>query len=99
MFHDRYYIKHNESSEPLVPDDLVDEIVRDGQISFLQLDSAEIATQLTLKDFELFCSIEPTEYIIDVFQLPSAGGTPNLTRFSLVGIDLALFLLAKQIFQ
>ncbi|XP_013399838.1 rap guanine nucleotide exchange factor 6 isoform X2 [Lingula anatina] len=77
----RYYLKNNMSTETLVPDELASELMKEGQISFLQLKSIEIATQLTLEDFHIFANIEATEYIDDLFDLPSKYGTPNILQF------------------
>ncbi|XP_022258450.1 rap guanine nucleotide exchange factor 2-like [Limulus polyphemus] len=77
----RYYLKNKSSTEALVPDDLAGELLRESQVNFLQLNSVEVATQLTLEDFSIFCQIEPTEYIEDLFQLKSKYGTPMLSKF------------------
>ncbi|XP_022246938.1 rap guanine nucleotide exchange factor 6-like isoform X4 [Limulus polyphemus] len=77
----RYYLKNNSSTEALVPDDLAGELLRESQVHFLQLNSVEIATQLTLEDFSIFCQIEPTEYIDDLFDIKSRYGTPKLSKF------------------
>ncbi|XP_076365591.1 rap guanine nucleotide exchange factor 2-like isoform X4 [Tachypleus tridentatus] len=78
----RYYLKNNSSTEALVPDDLAGELLRESQINFLQLNSVEVATQLTLEDFNIFCHIEPTEYIEDLFEINSKYGTPTLSWFA-----------------
>jgi Rap guanine nucleotide exchange factor 2 len=78
----RYYLKNNMSTDPLVPDDLAGDLIRESHISFLQLNSAELAAQLTLRDFHLFHNIESTEYVDDLFELESSTGTPNLNQFS-----------------
>ncbi|KAF8771177.1 Rap guanine nucleotide exchange factor 2 like protein [Argiope bruennichi] len=78
----RYYLKNNSSTEPLVPDELATELLRDSQVHFLQLNSVEVATQLTLEDFSTFRQIEPTEYIDDLFEVNSKYGTPQLSKFA-----------------
>ncbi|UYV64897.1 RAPGEF2 [Cordylochernes scorpioides] len=87
----RYYLKNNASTEPLVPDDLaadgteelcVQELLRETQVHLLQLNSVELAAQLTLEDYTVFRQIEPTEYIDDLFELDSPYNTPMLTRFA-----------------
>ncbi|XP_067136215.1 rap guanine nucleotide exchange factor 6-like isoform X3 [Centruroides vittatus] len=78
----RYYLKNNTSTETLVPDELANELHRESQVHFLQLNSVEIATQLTLEDFSIFRQIEPTEYIDDLFEVKSKYGTPMLSKFS-----------------
>ena len=70
------------STEPLVPDELASELTKENSVTFLQLNSSEVAAQLTLRDFQLFHEIEFTEYIDDLFELPSRFGTPHLAEFS-----------------
>ncbi|KAK6039716.1 RasGEF domain protein [Cooperia oncophora] len=77
----RYYLKNNNRSEPLVPDDLAPEIMRDAQAQLLALNAQVVAAQLTLQDFAVFASIEPTEYIDNLFQLESRYGSPRLEEF------------------
>ena len=78
----RYYIRNNMNTDALVPDEMTGELLKDSQISFLSLNSAEIAAQLTLQDFNLFHEVEPTEYIDDLYELESKYGTPHLNTFS-----------------
>ena len=78
----RYYIRNNMTTDALVPDEMTGELLKDSQISFLSLNSAEIAAQLTLQDFNLFHEVEPTEYIDDLYELESKYGTPHLNTFS-----------------
>ena len=65
-----------------MPDEMAGDLLKEGQVLFLQLNSSEVAAQLTLRDFQLFHEIEPTEYIDDLFELDSKFGTPHLQRFS-----------------
>jgi len=65
----RYYIKHEAQTEPLLPDSMLDDIIRESQLHFLQLNCVEVATQLTLHDLQCFRDIEQSEYIIDLFKL------------------------------
>lgn len=62
------------------------ELLRDSQVHFLQLNSVEVATQLTLEDFSTFRQIEPTEYIDDLFEVNSKYGIPQLSKFAEVRI-------------
>ncbi|CAC5366729.1 RAPGEF2 [Mytilus coruscus] len=78
----RYYLKNNLNTETLVPDELRSELIREAQISLLQLNTTEVASQLTLEDFKVFKDIEPTEYIDDLFKLNAKYGTPSLNKFS-----------------
>ncbi|PIO64874.1 RasGEF domain protein [Teladorsagia circumcincta] len=47
----------------------------------VQLALQVVAAQLTLQDFAVFASIEPTEYIDNLFQLESRYGSPRLEEF------------------
>ncbi|CAH1246963.1 RAPGEF6 [Branchiostoma lanceolatum] len=78
----RYYLKDNMTTETLVPDETALELLRDSQVTFLQLKSAEVATQVTLRDFQVYASIDVTEYVEDLFKLDSKRGTVNLETFS-----------------
>ncbi|XP_037084302.1 LOW QUALITY PROTEIN: rap guanine nucleotide exchange factor 2-like [Pollicipes pollicipes] len=78
----RYYLKNNQVTEPLVPDELAAELPREGSVHFLQLNALEVAVQLTLDDFSLFRQIEATEYVDDLFELKSRYGTPGLKQFA-----------------
>ncbi|XP_048248295.1 rap guanine nucleotide exchange factor 6-like isoform X4 [Haliotis rufescens] len=78
----RYYLKNNMSTDSLVPDELRGELIKESQISLLQLNSAEVASQLTLEDFKVFREIEPTEYIDELFGLDSKYGCPALKKFA-----------------
>ncbi|XP_063444368.1 rap guanine nucleotide exchange factor 6-like isoform X11 [Mytilus trossulus] len=78
----RYYLKNNLNPETLVPDELRSELIKEAQISLLQLNTTEVASQLTLEDFKVFKDIEPTEYIDDLFKLNARYGTPSLNKFS-----------------
>uniref|UniRef100_T1J310 Rap guanine nucleotide exchange factor 2 n=1 Tax=Strigamia maritima TaxID=126957 RepID=T1J310_STRMM len=77
----RYYLKNNSTTETLVPDELAGELTRENQVHFLQLNSVEVAIQLTLEDFSIFRQIEPTEYMDDLFELKSKYGVPLLAKF------------------
>lgn len=57
------------------------ELLRDSQVHLLQLNSVELATQLTIEDFSIFRQIEPTEYIDELFEVCSKYGTPMLSKF------------------
>ena len=73
------------STDTLVPDEMAPELTKEGQVNFLQLDTAEFAAQLTLRDFQMFRDIEPTEYMDDLFELGSKFGMPHLAVFTEVG--------------
>ncbi|XP_057705801.1 rap guanine nucleotide exchange factor 2 isoform X4 [Corythoichthys intestinalis] len=78
----RYYLKSNMETETLCSDEDAQDLLREGQISLLQLSTVEVATQLSMRAFQLFCAIEPTEYIDDLFKLRSrTGAATSLKRF------------------
>ncbi|KAH8335813.1 hypothetical protein KR074_007204, partial [Drosophila pseudoananassae] len=81
-FASRYYLKLNDSTEPLVPDELALELVRESGVHFLHLNAYELAIQLTLQDFANFRQIESTEYIDELFELRSRYGVPMLSKFA-----------------
>lgn len=68
-------------TETLCSDEDAQDLLREGQIALLQLSTVEVATQLSMRAFELFCAIEPTEYIDDLFKLRSKTGSFSLKRF------------------
>lgn len=76
------------STEPLVPDELMADLKKEAQIHLTQLNTQEVASQLTLEDFKVFKEIQCTEYIDEIFKLQSKYGTPNLKKFA----DVSLFL-------
>ena len=95
----RYYIKNNMSTEPLVPDEMMCDLLKDSAVQFLQLNSAEVAAQLTLRDFQYFHLIEPTEYMDDLFELESTFGDENLQRFSEVCSGCLIHILFYGLFK
>ena len=70
----RYYLKSITSPEQFLSDpNSADELVKDANITFLQLDPLELAAQLTLRDYCLFKSIESSEYIDYFFKKNSSS--------------------------
>lgn len=86
----RYYLKNITVSQTLFPDDIVNELIRESAVCFLQLNSVELAIQLTLEDYTIFRQIEPTEYIDYLFNLKSNYGTPALSQFAEVCISISI---------
>lgn len=78
----RYYLKTNGVTETLVTDEIAADMVRESTVSFLQLNAAEVALQLTMQDYNVFRQIESTEYIDELFELKSNYGTPALSQFA-----------------
>ncbi|XP_059174885.1 rap guanine nucleotide exchange factor 6-like isoform X3 [Physella acuta] len=78
----RYYLKNNLTSEPLIPDDLIGQLLAESQISLLHLNPHEVAWQLTLNDYRVFREIEPTEYVDDLYGLNSKYGCHQLHKFA-----------------
>ncbi|MPD01719.1 Rap guanine nucleotide exchange factor 6 [Portunus trituberculatus] len=68
-------------SQTSIAEDVVNELVRESTVCFLQLNSVDLAIQLTLEDYTIFRQIELTEYIDDLFNLKSNYGIPALSRF------------------
>ncbi|KAJ8383219.1 hypothetical protein SKAU_G00039970 [Synaphobranchus kaupii] len=92
----RYYLKSNMETETLCSDEEAQDLLREAQTSLLQLSTVEVATQLSMRNFELFCGIEPTEYIDDLFKLRSRTGSANLKSFEEV-INQETFWVASEI--
>ncbi|XP_036708898.1 rap guanine nucleotide exchange factor 2 isoform X7 [Balaenoptera musculus] len=94
----RYYLKNNMETETLCSDEDAQELLRESQISLLQLSTVEAATQLSMRNFELFRNIEPTEYIDDLFKLRSKTSCANLKKFEEV-INQETFWVASEILR
>ncbi|XP_073211715.1 rap guanine nucleotide exchange factor 6 isoform X12 [Lepidochelys kempii] len=92
----RYYLKNNMETETLCSDEDAQELLRESQISLLQLSTIEVATQLSMRDFELFRNIEPTEYIDDLYKMDSKTGNAHLKQFEDV-INQETFWVATEI--
>uniref|UniRef100_A0A7N4NQA8 Rap guanine nucleotide exchange factor 6 n=1 Tax=Sarcophilus harrisii TaxID=9305 RepID=A0A7N4NQA8_SARHA len=92
----RYYLKNNMETETLCSDEDAQELLRESQITLLQLSTIEVATQLSMRDFELFRNIEPTEYIDDLFKLNSKTGNTHLKEFEAI-INQETFWVATEI--
>lgn len=98
MFFFRYYLKNNMETETLCSDEDAQELLRESQISLLQLSTVEVATQLSMRNFEFFRNIEPTEYIDDLFKLKSKTSCANLKKFEEV-INQETFWVASEILR
>lgn len=85
-------------TETLCSDEDAQELLRESQISLLQLSTVEVATQLSMRNFELFRNIEPTEYIDDLFKLKSKTSCANLKKFEEV-INQETFWVASEILR
>ncbi|GCB65891.1 hypothetical protein scyTo_0004875 [Scyliorhinus torazame] len=94
----RYYLKNNMETETLCSDEDAQELLRESQITLLQLSTIEVATQLSMRDFELFRNIEPTEYIDDLFKRESKTGNIHLKQFEDV-INQETFWVATEILK
>uniref|UniRef100_A0A2K6JXR2 Rap guanine nucleotide exchange factor 2 n=1 Tax=Rhinopithecus bieti TaxID=61621 RepID=A0A2K6JXR2_RHIBE len=90
--------ENNMETETLCSDEDAQELLRESQISLLQLSTVEVATQLSMRNFELFRNIEPTEYIDDLFKLRSKTSCANLKRFEEV-INQETFWVASEILR
>ncbi|XP_030602856.1 rap guanine nucleotide exchange factor 6 isoform X2 [Archocentrus centrarchus] len=94
----RYYLKNNMETETLCSDEDAQDLLRESQISLLQLSTMEVAAQLSMRDFELFRNIESTEYVDDLFKLDSSVGSGNLKQFEEV-INQETFWVATEILK
>ncbi|MEE6461119.1 hypothetical protein FKM82_001199 [Ascaphus truei] len=94
----RYYLKNNMETETLCSDEDAQDLLRESQISLLQLSTIEVATQLSMRNFELFRNIEPTEYIDDLYKFKSKTGCANLKNFEEV-INQETFWVASEILR
>ena len=65
-----------------MPDELMGDLIKEAQIYLTQLNTLEVASQLTLEDFKVFKEIQDTEYIDEIFGLDSKYGCPNLQKFA-----------------
>ncbi|KAF3841139.1 hypothetical protein F7725_007001 [Dissostichus mawsoni] len=86
----RYYLKNNMDGDV--------DLLRESQITLLQLSTMEVAAQLSMRDFELFRNIESTEYVDDLFKLDSSLGSGNLKQFEEV-INQETFWVATEILR
>ncbi|XP_051558726.1 rap guanine nucleotide exchange factor 2 isoform X3 [Myxocyprinus asiaticus] len=77
----RYYLKNNMETETLCSDVEAQEMQRESLVSLLSLSSMEIANQLSARNYLLFSSIEPTDYIVDLFKLRPQEPPTNLRNF------------------
>lgn len=77
-------------TETLCSDDDAQDLLRESQISLLQLSTMEVAAQLSMRDFELFRNIESTEY-----EEHSKWISRCIQTFSSIVIDLKIFFLLK----
>ncbi|KAM9728128.1 rap guanine nucleotide exchange factor 6 isoform 7-T7 [Menidia menidia] len=94
----RYYLKNNMETETLCSDEDAQDLLRESQISLLQLSTMEVAAQLSMRDFELFRNIESTEYVDNLFKLDSSAGSGNLKKFEEV-INQETFWVATEILK
>ncbi|XP_016151461.1 rap guanine nucleotide exchange factor 6-like [Sinocyclocheilus grahami] len=95
----RYYLKNNMETETLCSDEDAQELLRESQISLLQLSTVEVAAQLSMRDFDLFRNIESTEYVDDLFKRdPGGGGNSHLKQFEEV-INQETFWVATEILR
>ncbi|XP_076024434.1 rap guanine nucleotide exchange factor 6 isoform X4 [Genypterus blacodes] len=94
----RYYLKNNMETETLCSDDDAQDLLRESQISLLQLSTMEVAAQLSMRDFDLFRNIESTEYVDDLFKLDTKAGSGNLKQFEEV-INQETFWVATEILK
>ena len=76
----RYYIKI--VSHQLSLEEISGELLKESNVSLLDLDVSETATQLMVEDYKIFQQIEQTEYVDHIFEIKSTFGKENLDKFS-----------------
>jgi hypothetical protein len=79
----RYYLKERQFHGTLVQDEEADHIFRESKQweSLLNLTPKQVAEELTKVDSEIFCSIDSSEYIADLWRNPNHLTKENLQRF------------------
>ncbi|XP_017318749.2 rap guanine nucleotide exchange factor 2-like [Ictalurus punctatus] len=75
------------------------ELLRESHISLLQLSAVEVATQLSVRAFELFHAIEPTEYIDDLFRLRSCLPRTSGLKLFYESINRETFWVATEVLR
>ncbi|KAI0979363.1 hypothetical protein GJ496_011860, partial [Pomphorhynchus laevis] len=83
----RYYLKDNSSTESIISDEVGLELNEQLDINFANLNPLDVAAQLCLRDFTLFCSIEPSELLTHALKLDPDANTSNVVKFSKVVND------------
>ncbi|CAH8531984.1 unnamed protein product [Schistosoma turkestanicum] len=81
----RYYLKNLHNHDPLIADDVAKTILTESRVTFTQLPPNELATRLTIDDYEIFRSVQSTEYIDEVFGLSNSSNTDTNNISSSVG--------------
>ena len=84
----RYYIKSKNSSESLLPDDNVNDLVKESLVNLLHLNPVEVSTQLMVEDFTIFRQIEATEYVDDLYELSQSSKYGNIFNFLVMTMNL-----------
>lgn len=73
----RFYLKPNSTTANLVHGNLVSEMIQEGATDLLSLEPKDVARVVTLKSFLAFSSITSSEYISDIWDLPSSNGASS----------------------
>ncbi|KAH8858329.1 Rap guanine nucleotide exchange factor 6 [Schistosoma japonicum] len=68
----RYYLKNLHNHDLLITDDVAKSILAESRVTFAQLPPEELATRLTIDDYEIFRAVQSTEYIDEVFGLSNS---------------------------
>lgn len=79
----RYYLKERAFHGTLVQDDEADHIFKESRQweIILNLTPKQVAEELTRQGSELFCSIDSSEYIADLWRNPNQLTKENLAKF------------------
>ncbi|CAB4024497.1 rap guanine nucleotide exchange factor 6-like [Paramuricea clavata] len=80
----RYYLKDFTSTDvTLLPEETIQELGKELRYTLADLDSTEVARQVTLRDFEIFQKIESSQYIYDLWKFEETLRN-SLLKFSKV---------------
>ncbi|XP_028831950.1 rap guanine nucleotide exchange factor 2 isoform X2 [Denticeps clupeoides] len=77
----RYYLKNNTETETLCSDVEAQDVLKESELCLLALSSVELANQLSAQNYLLFSSIQPVDYIMDLFKLCPKNILSNLRQF------------------
>lgn len=85
----RYYLKARAFHGTLVQDEEAEQIFRESRQweAITNLSPKQVAEQLTRQDSEVFCSIDASEYIADLWRDPNRAAKKNLETFENIPND------------
>lgn len=85
----RYYLKERAYHGTLVQDEEAERIVKESRQweSILNLKPMQVAEELTRMDSEVFCNIDPSEFIADLWKDPNVTSRLHLNEFETIPND------------